>query len=146
MIKLKKLNKKTEKIFKESEVAAIMENMNDNIKLLAEGQMALNERFDGLENRFDGLENRFDGLENRFDGLENRFDKLEKETRAGFNMIMDYLKRIDEEVIGIKSELESTREEKVDWDAYSLLEKRVEKAEEQIEKVKALLKLKKAQN
>ena len=132
MIKLKKLNKKTEKIFKESDVVVIMENMNDNIKLLAEGQMALNERFDGLENRFDGL--------------ENRFDKLERETKAGFSMIMDYLKRIDEEVIGIKSELESTREEKVNWDAYSLLEKRVEKAEEQIEKVKALLKLKKAQN
>lgn len=139
MIKLKKINKKTEKVFKESDVIVIMENMNDNIKLLAEGQMALNERFDGLENRFDGLES-------RFDGLEQRFDKLERETKAGFKMIMDYLKRIDDEIIGIKSELEDTKKNKVNWDVYSLLEKRVEKAEEQIEKVKALLKLKKAQN
>jgi hypothetical protein len=71
--KLKKLDKKTEEMFKASSVSILLENMNDNFKLLAEGQSILIRRIDGLEERFDGFEVRLDRLESRFDTLESRF-------------------------------------------------------------------------
>ncbi|MDO8529782.1 MAG: hypothetical protein Q7S18_03890 [bacterium] len=127
--KLKKLDKKTEEMFKASSVAILLENLTDNIGVIAEGQMALNDKFDGLERKVDGLETRFDGLE--------------KEMREGFSMIMDYLKRIDEEVVSIRKELEEVKEKKVDWSVYSIMDKRMKGVEKQMEEFRILLKEKK---
>ncbi len=135
-IKLKKLDKKTEEMFKASSVAVLLENMNDNIVLLAEGQATLN-------NRFDGLEARFDRLEARFDGLEARFDRLEREMKQGFSMVMGHLKITDEEIVEIKKELLILKENKIGMDAYSLLEERIKKAEKRIEEVEVVVKEKK---
>ena len=52
---------------------------------------------------------------------------------------MSYLKKIDDEIMEIKKELGILKEKKVDWSAYSLLEKRVKKAENEIERLNKLL-------
>ena len=133
--KLKKLDKKTEEMFKASSVAILLENMNDNFKLLAEGQTIMNRKFDGLENRFDGLEVRFDGLEARFGGLEN-------EMRTGFAMVMDYLKRIDEELVALKKDTQNLEDKKADSTVCDSLEKRLKDAEKEIQEIRFLLKKK----
>lgn len=126
-IKLKKIvDKRIKRVFAESEVLVVLERMDDRIKILAEGQSGLSERMDRIEGRFDGLEGRFDGLEG--------------EMRQGFSLIMDFLKRLDEELMGIKKDLESTKKKKVDRNVYVVLEKRMAVAESQIERMRAVLK------
>ncbi|MSR20757.1 MAG: hypothetical protein EXR91_07235 [Gemmatimonadetes bacterium] len=68
----------------------LWESMRDDLRRVAEGVVAVNERldrfqaetrarFDAHERRFDGMEARFDGMEVRFDGMEARFDSLERD-------------------------------------------------------------------
>ncbi|HHE45758.1 MAG TPA: hypothetical protein ENL05_00185 [Candidatus Moranbacteria bacterium] len=117
--KIKKINKKVEKVFKESEVILLLENLNDNIQLLAEGQVGLREE------------------------TNRKIDGLREEMNEKFSLIMNYLKKIDDEIMEIKKELGILKEKKVDWSAYSLLEKRVKKAEDEIERLNKLLTQKK---
>jgi hypothetical protein len=42
--KLKKINKKTEEMFKASSVAVLLENVNHNIQIIAEGQDGLRDK------------------------------------------------------------------------------------------------------
>lgn len=123
------MDKKTEEMFKASSVGALIEDFNEKVKIIAEGQLILNDKFD----RLDG----------RVDKLEGRFDKLEARMKEGFDLIMDYLKRIDEEVVGIRKDVEKLKKEKVDWKAYRPLEDRLEAAEKEIREIKILLKEKK---
>jgi hypothetical protein len=60
---------------------------------------------------------------------------LENEMREGFSTIMEYLVRIDEELVSIKKDMEN----KVDSSAYVLLQKRVADAEKEIREIKNLL-------
>jgi hypothetical protein len=46
---------------------ALLENIDTNVKLIAEAQLGLSQRFDRMETRF---ETRFDQLETRVGGLE----------------------------------------------------------------------------
>lgn len=118
--KLKKtVSRKVKKVFAESEVLIVLEEMNDSMKILAEGQIMLSGRMDNLESRFDGLES---------------------EVRQGFSLIMDFLKRLDEELMGIKKDVEEAKEKKVDLNIYEMLEKRMAVAERQIERMKSVLK------
>ncbi len=120
--KLKKINKKTEKVFKESDVAAILENMNDNILILAEGQETLRQE-----------------MHREINELR---EEMREEMREGFSLVMDHLKRIDDELVGIRKDLDETKDKKVDWKVYRILERRIERAEKQIEEFKALFKVK----
>ena len=138
--KLKKIvDKRVEKVFAESEVLVVLESIDDTFKLLAEGQQGLDRRMGGLEDRMGGLEDRMGGLEGRMSGLEDRMGGLENDMKSGFSMIMDYLKRIDEEVVGIRKDIEDLKKKKVDWEVYHPLEKRLRIAEKEIGKLKLLL-------
>jgi len=145
--KLKKMDKKTEELFKASSVAVLLENMNDNIKILAEGQMSLREEIGNLRGEMHeeigDLRGEMHGAINILRGeMHKEIGNLRGEMKEGFDLLMEYVMRIDEEVVNIRKELEGVREKKVDWSIYSTLEKRMKVAESQIEKMKVLLKLK----
>lgn len=61
----------------------LWESMRDDLRRVAEGVVAVNERLDRFQAetraRFDAHERRFDGMEVRFDGMEARFDSLERD-------------------------------------------------------------------
>lgn len=165
--KLKKLNKKTEKVFKESDVAALLENMNDNIVILAEGQQTLREEMHrGMEELKQELRSEFKyeigglraemkaevgglrgEIKTEIGALRNEMKlevgTLRSEMKEGFSLVMDHLKRIDGELVEIRKEFNDTKEEKVDWKTYTTLEKRLERAEKQIEELKVLFRVKK---
>jgi predicted nucleic acid-binding Zn-ribbon protein len=134
--KLKKMDKKTEELFKASSVAVLLENMNDNIKILAEGQLSLREE---MHRNTDDLRGEISDLRGEMHGAINN---LRGEMKEGFDLLMEYIMRIDKEVVSIRKEFEDVKEKKVDWSIYSALEKRMNVAEIQIEKMKVLLKLK----
>jgi len=105
MKKIKKPKKSIQKVFTESQVGALLEDMNDNIKIIAENQIGINEKLENHDHRFDNLEGRFDNLEGRFDNLEGRFVSFQKETRENFKFIAKRLMAIENSIEEIKEEL-----------------------------------------
>jgi hypothetical protein len=85
---------KSEKTFASGEVMSLLENMNDGVKILAEGQGAIDERLGRIENRLDSVEENIEIIKSditdikfdlkrkvsydEFEKLENRVVKLEK--------------------------------------------------------------------
>lgn len=95
-IKLKKMDKKTEEIFKASTVAVLLENMNDNFKILAEGQMGLERR---MNEKFDQIDTRLDRMDTRLDRIDTRFDRVDadfKEVKANQKITLEYLFNAEE--------------------------------------------------
>ena len=149
--KLNKLDKKTEKVFREGEVGVLLENINDNIKLVAEGHLDLERKIDNLSEelngRIDSLESelggRIDSLESelggRIDSLESklggRIDSLEQEMKSSFKTVFDYLSAIDIELSEIKARLEN----KADKKDLVVIEKRVTKLELELSECKKMI-------
>ncbi|MFA4880682.1 MAG: hypothetical protein WC650_03605 [Candidatus Doudnabacteria bacterium] len=130
--KLKKIPKKQEKIFKESDVAVLLENVNDNIKILAEGQTGLNQRMDGLDQKMDGLGK----------NLSQRIDGLEQEMRDNFKSILQYLSRIEDEIMGIKEDIRELKEKKLDKEKFFILENQFGAMRKDIRECQTFLKIK----
>ncbi len=111
-----KLKKEAEKVFKESHVAVILEEMRDSIKLLAEGQM---------------------DLSRRMDRIEDKMTKFEWDTGNNFRLVFDHFSNIEDELTDIKKELRILKKEKAENKKVLELEKRVEKLEKALVKAKA---------
>ena len=130
--KLKRIPKKQEKIFKESDVVILLENVNDNIKILAEGQAGLDQRMGGLDQKMDGLEK----------NLSQRIDGLEQEMRDSFKSILQYLSRIEDEIMEIKEEIRGLREKKLDKERFFVLENQFKVMRKDIRECQTFLKIK----
>lgn len=133
-----KINKKTEKVFKESHVLVMLEDMRDHIKLLAEGQMGFHDKFESIEGRFDSIDQRFERIDERFERVEHKLDTMSEENKIEHKAIMEYLSRLENEMMDIKEKLGS----KADKGEYEFLKKRVDNLEQQMKKFKVLLKVK----
>jgi hypothetical protein len=79
-------------------VAVLLEDIQTQVRGIAEHQVATRQRLDRLETRFDTLDMnvgvltlRFDGLEKRFDGLETKFDGFAADTRRRLERIETHL-------------------------------------------------------
>jgi len=110
-----KLKSKIKPIAKKDHFEALLENMNDNIKLVAEGQVAFHEEF----------------------------TEFQKETRDNFKTVFDYLSRIDNELQDIKNSLKRLEETKVDKGELNALTQRVARLERELEECKGSLGAKK---
>jgi vacuolar-type H+-ATPase subunit I/STV1 len=138
--KLNKLDKKTEKVFREGEVGVLLENINDNIKLVAEGHLDLERKIDNLSEELNG---RIDSLESELGGridslkskLGGRIDSLEQEMKSSFKTVFDYLSAIDIELSEIKARLEN----KADKKDLVVIEKRVTKLELELSECKKMI-------
>ena len=60
----------------------LLENIQRNVMVIAEGHVALNERLDRIETKLDRLEVKVDRLEIRMNGLEIRVTALETKVNA----------------------------------------------------------------
>jgi hypothetical protein len=145
--KINKQNLKSNDSSYEERLMVLVENLGDQVKLVAEGNLMLRQtmegRFDVLEGRFDSLEGRFDSLEGRFDVLEGRFDSLEGDMHSSFKMIIEYLSRIEDEIAEIKIDFKRLEENKADKETLISFEKRIAKVERELEEYKNLCKSKK---
>jgi chromosome segregation ATPase len=95
MKKIKKPNKKIQKVFTESQVGALVEEFNDNIKIVSENLIGLNDRFENfkdetrdnfkivsgqimrMDDRLDNVESRLNSIDNRLNNMDNRLDNVE---------------------------------------------------------------------
>ncbi len=132
---------------KKDHFEALLENMNDNIKLVAEGQTAfrdeVNARFDVVDQRFAKADQRFVSFQKETrDNFKTIFD-FRDETRDNFKTVFDYLSRIDNELQDIKKRLQRLDETKLDKGEFDDLAKRVARLERELEECKGSLETKK---
>lgn len=139
-MKQKKSNEKREKVFKESHVLVMLENMRDDIKLLAEGQMGIHDKLDAIDGRFEQFDGKFEQIDGRFDEIDRKLEENKSEHKT----IMEYLSRLEDEMMDIKERLESIEKNKADKSDYDFLKRKMEVLERQMEKFKVLLKVKRA--
>ncbi len=148
----KKIRKKVAKkskplnISDEGNFLVVLEQMRDDIKIIAEGHSVLARGIDELKSdvaelkmdvaelkdRMSGMENRMSGMENRMDNFEGELKGLRKEMNQGFKMVFGYAERIEDEIKDVKKEIEILRKElksKADVERLEILEKRVQRIE-----------------
>ena len=140
--KLKKFNKSIEKVFKESQVGALLEHIENNIGVIAANQINLGERMGTLETKVDSLEVKIDSLEDRMGAVENRMGSLEakvgtleQDMRASFKAITSYLISIENQLAEIKGELKT----KADKKDLIVIEQRVAKLELELIECKKMI-------
>ena len=127
--KIKKLNPEIRKVFNESQVGALLENLDGSIKILAEGQDLLR----------CGVEDFKKETKNRFDALERDLMVFKIETGKNFKTVLDYLSRIDDELADIKAKLKKIDETKIERQEFNLVLQRLSNAEQAIEEFKLIL-------
>ena len=71
-MKTKKMNKKIKETKKEL-------GLDDIARIVQNGFLKIDERFDGMNKRFDGVEERLDGVEERLASVEKKIDRIEGE-------------------------------------------------------------------
>ena len=54
---------KNEKVYMAGEVGMLLENINDGIKIVAEGNQMLNEKIGGIERRLDLMDSRLNSID-----------------------------------------------------------------------------------
>ncbi len=157
--KTKKLQE-AEKVFKESHIIVILEDMRDGIKLLAEGQTGLQRQLDEVKAeaqafhdetniRFTKIDARFTKIDDRLDKMDARFDQMDtefKEVKANQKVTLDCLFNIDErvealekEVREIKLELAALGKKILSPEENSLFDKRISATEKEVKKIWVLI-------
>lgn len=110
MLKIKSAKiKKSPKKKSENYNSVLLERMHDDIKLIAEGQV---------------------GIQRRLDGVESEIACFKEETENNFKLFFEHLSRIEDEIMEIKNDLKDNYEKK-GWDKKwrEAIEKRLEKME-----------------
>jgi hypothetical protein len=121
-IKINKLMRKSKnnKNLKKDRVIVLLEDMNGQIKAVAEGHSILEIKIVKL-----GSE-----LGEKIDKLDSRMDRLESRVDTGFKLVIDHLDGLDREFIELKKDFEDNYEKKghdAKW--RKTIEERVEKLE-----------------
>ena len=139
----------------EEQLMVLVENMHDEIKLVAEGNLMLGERmergFADVDKRFDEMERRMDiGFEKVWDKIESmdakiesmdaKIASMEKDMQSSFKTVVECLSRIEDEIAEIKIELKRLEEKKADKEVLIAFEKRLARIERELEEHKNLCK------
>ena len=128
----------------EERLMVLVENLEDKIQLVAEGNLMLGERmergFADVDKRFDTIERKMDSMKNRLDSMDVKIDFFEKDMRSSYKTVLEYLGRIEGEHTEIKTELKRLDEKKADKETLADLIKRIAKIEQDMEHCKILCK------
>jgi len=110
----------------------LLEQISDNVKVIAEGHMILERKIDLLDEKVDSMGTELNG---RIDGLESKMDGLELDMRDSFKTVIDYLSTIEKDVADIKAKLD----DKFDKKDAVIMERRISKIELELENCKRLI-------
>lgn len=138
------MDKKTEQMFRASEVGALIEHLEGKFDAVAEGQTMLQEELRGFkEETASNFEVLFEFKRETESNFKTIFEFI-NETKSNFKTVFEYFSNLDEEIKDIKRQLEYLEEGKMDENNRISLMERVRKLEKEAEQVRVLLKLKKA--
>jgi chromosome segregation ATPase len=118
--------------------AVLLEKIEDNLKLLAEGQSNLNEKmdrkFEAVDERFDQINQQFKSIEKKLGDHDQQFKNIEKKLGdhdQQFKTILKYLSRIEDELMELKGKINRVEENgNIDRKEIEDVKVRLEKVEE----------------
>ena len=105
----------------------LLENMRDDIKLVAEGHSVLGRKIDNLGIELGG---KIDKLDVRMSKVEGKMFVIEKKVDEGFELVLNHLDGLDREFVELKNDLKNNYEKKghdVAW--RKAIEERLSKVE-----------------
>lgn len=144
--KFKKLGPKSEKIFSSGEVAVLLENINDNIKMVAEGHLVLDGKIDNLvsshlisDGKIENLASSHLILNNKIDNLFSETNLIKEDMHSSFSSILNYVSHIETEISEIKSDIKKIIEGKSDKKEAIIIEQRVTKLELELGECKKMI-------
>jgi predicted nucleic acid-binding Zn-ribbon protein len=138
------MKKKILKSTKKDEVLIVLEKMNDNIGIIAEGQQFLkeemNRRFDDSDKNINDFKDEMFGFSKGMYSFRDEMYKFRDDTKANFKAILEHqfntddrLESIEKELKEIKSEIkEMKKKSNLDEGWVALIEKRIGFIEKQL--------------
>jgi len=138
--KSKKTELTSKPALKKEHFEVLLENMNDSIQLIAEGQDMFRQE---VKQRFNESGKRFFEFQSETRANFQELFEFRAETRANFKQVIDCLMNMEDELADIKMKLNKLSEEKMDKKEFVILESRVLKLERELEQYKTLLKTQK---
>jgi uncharacterized coiled-coil DUF342 family protein len=103
----------------------VLEDINSKIDLLVEGHQ-------GLDQKVERLDEKVDGLDEKIDRLDVKFENFKADTQSSFKSVLEYLSRIEDEMMEVKEELKDLKKvlcRKADQERLLALEERVGRLE-----------------
>jgi uncharacterized phage infection (PIP) family protein YhgE len=131
--KIIKKNNPTESS-REDKMMVILEDMRDEIKIVAEGHSVLQNGIYELSKELGGELSNFGkeltSVKKELTSFRKEFNEFRNDTKDNFKILFEYLSRIDDEISDIKNELKNNYKKK-GWDVKwrKAIEERVEKME-----------------
>ena len=113
----------------DNEWGVLFEDMNHNLKFLAEGLQTLDRKIDGVNENLTARLDKFEKQTN--DNFKTVFTFMDK-TERNFKTVLEYLSKIDDEITDVKRELTEVKKLKIDETRVLSLERRVEFLESEI--------------
>jgi len=107
----------------------ILESIETQIKVLADGHLSLNEKFDRVDNKVDRLDDRLVRVEDRLTGVENKVNRLDNKVSRLDNNVAKLdgkVARLDKKVDRVSSDMSVLRTD------LGSVKRRVEKIEHHI--------------
>ncbi|HFC36203.1 MAG TPA: hypothetical protein ENJ49_00830 [Candidatus Moranbacteria bacterium] len=142
---MKKQTSKKEKtnISSNDRMEMMLEDMQDQIKVIAEGVVTVNDKVDRLEGKVDKLEGKVDRLEGKVDKLEGKVDKLDadlssfkSETEANFKLAFSHMSLLEDEIVSLRKEFEEMKDKDyVTREEFQALNKKLTSLEIKFEKI-----------
>ena len=104
--------------------AILLEDIRDQIKLLAEGQI--------------GIRNDVAELKADVSSLKSELAEFKEETRQSFKTVMDYLMRLEDEVVSLRKELEGIKDGSIPVGNIVSIDERLSVVENEVAELKAV--------
>lgn len=135
---------KRERTFKESHVLVVLEKMGDDIKLLAESQMGFrNEMIEfkdemlGFKDEMLSFKDEMTVFKNEMIGKVNTLLEFKENAEGDIKISLEYLKRLDDELQDIKSEIFDAKNREKATDSWrEMMGKRISEIEKVLQKQK----------
>jgi phage shock protein A len=146
-LKIISKDKDVKKVFSESEVMAILERMEDGIKVVAEGVIGVQRQLDGLTDEVHSFRDdmySFRAETNaRFEQIDARFERVEANQKITLDHLFctdERFEAMEKELKEIKSELVRIGGRKFTSEETSSLSRRVEALERDMKKYQVFMK------
>ncbi len=111
--------------------AILLEDIRDQIKLLAEGQI-------GIRNDVAELKADVSSLKSDVSSLKSELAEFKEEIRQNFKTVMDYLMRLEDEVVSLRKELEGIKDGSIPVGNIVSIDERLSVVENEVAELKAI--------
>ncbi len=128
---MKKQTSKKEKtnISSNDRMEMMLEDMQDQIKVIAEGVVTVNDKVDRLEGKVDKLEG-------KVDKLDADLSSFKSETEANFKLAFSHMSLLEDEIVSLRKEFEEMKnKDYVTREEFQALNKKLTSLEIKFEKI-----------